>query len=217
MKLKFIALTITALLFSVRVFSAPYATTYTSIIDGVHPDTEQGESFRLTLVMDNGGATAASQSWGGSDLQCLIFEFNDARDVVLAVDLVAQPPISVGVATPDSAGTLTRIFTAVYGQGLTTGYTDAGFTNPPGSVFYYANGGNAIFFDDAGAVEDIAGGIQMDAVLWDAPLPYAGDCVARVSAPSAPATSVPALPLGALWVLGGLAGLLGMRQLRKTA
>ena len=81
------ALAITALLFSVRVFSAPYATSYTSIQDQfLEPlvnGVVEGESFRVTLVMDNGGATAASQSWGGGDLQCVFFEFNDARSKLL--------------------------------------------------------------------------------------------------------------------------------------
>ena len=78
------ALAITALLFSVRVFSAPYSISHTGTVANprglVHPDVNQGESFSVTMVMDNGGATAASQNWGGGDLQCLIFEFNDARD-----------------------------------------------------------------------------------------------------------------------------------------
>lgn len=219
MKLKLIALTITALLFSVRVFSAPYATTYTGNISSAHPDTVEGESFRLTLVMDNGGATAVSQNWGGGDLQCLIFEFNEALDVVFAVDLDAQPPSFVaGGVTTDAGGALIGIFSAVQdNSSFTGGYTATGFTDPNGSVQYFANNANGIFYDDAGFVDDAAGGIQMNVANWSAPSPYAGDCVARASASDAPATAVPALPMGGLVILAGLAGLFGVRKLRKAA
>ena len=225
MKLKVIALTITALLFSVRVFSAPYATTYTGIQtdsggDPLPNGVVDGESFRVTLVLDNGGATAASQSWNGDDFQCLIFEFNDARNLVWAIDTAAYSPNTLGdQAVTDGAGALTDFFSTINGAGALGEYTDAGFPTPLGNVDYYLNGSNNFFLDiDSGEqVGDDTGGIQMIAANWSAPSPYAGDCVARASASDAPATAVPALPMGGLVILAGLAGLFGARKLRKAA
>lgn len=44
--------------------AAPYATTYTGTIanSGIPAEVPDGAVFTLTLVFDNGGTTAASQS-----------------------------------------------------------------------------------------------------------------------------------------------------------
>ena len=174
-KLEFIALTITALLFSVRVFSEPYSISHTGTIGPrtTHVDVNLGESFSVTMVMDNGGATAASQSWGGGDLQCLIFEFNDARDVILTVDLDAQPPSTVsGSVTTDAGGALIGIFSRVVDNtDFTTGYTASGFRGPNGEVEYFANDNNSFFYDFAGEVAATTKGLPMNTGDWSAPSP----------------------------------------------
>ena len=197
-------LPITALLFSVRVFSAPYATTYTSIqvpdYDEPLPDyVAEGESFKVTLVMDNGGASATSQSWRGDDLQCLIFEFNDARDVIWAIDLVAYPPVfAANSADTDDAGAFTRFFGSIYGGGSSGEYTEVGFSNPPGEVEYYLIDANNVFIvadsngDPDGEVGDAAFGVQMKPANWSAPSPFKGDCVAAAS---------PTISPGVLWFI----------------
>ena len=41
-----------------------------------------GETYKVTVVMDNGGDSSLSQTWGASDLVSVKWEFNDSRNVV---------------------------------------------------------------------------------------------------------------------------------------
>lgn len=53
------------------------------------PEVIPGETYRLHLIMDNGGTSVASQTWDPDNgyFKCIAFEFNDARDAVLVQDL----------------------------------------------------------------------------------------------------------------------------------
>ena len=209
-------------IFSNTALGSPYSTTYASTIQNQnidpHPDFALGESYSVTLVMDNGGASAASQQWTPAHLQCVIFEFNDARNVVFAQDLVADGNFTaVGNAVTDSSGVLANFFSIVFGgvsAGDATNDTSLGFTDLRDPVSWYLDGGNDVWYDDdeGRSAGDIDGGVQMNPGKWSAPTAFSGTCDAT---PAATATPVPALPLFGLLTLGGLLGLFGLRKLNK--
>jgi hypothetical protein len=90
-----------------------------------------GESYQVTLVMDNGGTSAASQTWELDDLVSIRFDFNDARDVYFEVD-----PSEIGdwyegednSAETNEDGTLTSFFKDISGYTETFETDLAGFT-----------------------------------------------------------------------------------------
>ena len=91
----------------------------------------RGESYQLTIVMDNGGTSAASQTWELDDLVSIRFDFNDARDVYFEVD-----PSEIGdwyegednSAETNEDGTLTSFFKDISGYTETFETDLAGFT-----------------------------------------------------------------------------------------
>ena len=113
------------------------------------PNIVEGESYAVTLVMNNGNASAASQAWSADDVECLIFRFNDARDVVYAEDISSTNPYVSGSVVTNETGTLTAFFDQIVndrdaGTPLEN-YSTRGFSEPPLAVNWYLIGQNNIF------------------------------------------------------------------------
>ena len=203
-------LPITALSASL-VFAAPYSTTYSgnysrfspyySSTPGSLPDTG---TFTLTLVMDNGGSSPASQVWSTTNLICSIWSFN-GNEAVFASNLILDPPqFAAGTASTDASGTMTGIFTEL-GDREASAYTSDGFDSPLiERIAYFAFkdfGSRGIFFDGGDSSTDYVGaieatptsvGILSDLVNWSSATPYSGDCVAAAS---------PTISPGVLWFI----------------
>ena len=208
--------------------AAPYSTTYSgtygsgSLLEsnpGSLPDTG---TFTVTLVIDNGAASPASQIWNTTDLDCIIWSFNGG-EAVFANDLSTDPPqTATGTMSTDANGTITSIFDEVSDRAASA-YTSEGFASPLiDSVFYFANDSNGIFYDGADTSTSPATeieatdyqGVEMNPARWSSATPYSGDCVARAQMQSESATPVPTLQLLPLGLLAGLLGMLGVRRLK---
>ena len=178
----------------------PFAITYTGTASGSGiPGINSGETYDVTLVFDNGSATAVSQVWGGADLQCAIWRFNTARNFVFTNDLVNDPPSTGGSATTDGTGALTANFTSVNNTPADpTYYTVAGGALTP-DVLWFANGFNAVFVDNSGNVLDASGGVQMAPGNWTNPVPFSGNCAGLVLGAAPP--TIPTLSDFALWLM----------------
>ncbi len=197
--------------------AAPFASQYTGTIStSTHPDIVAGESYAVTVVMDNGGASTVNQTWTGADLVCVTFAFNDARNVVFAADVVATPPTSIaGSATTDGAGALSSWFTTIRQfTDQSPNFAASGFSSgPTPAVTWFLNSFNAVWYDTvfARAVNDAAGGVQMAAGNWSTPVAAAPGCVAAPPPPPPAPTGVPVMgPLG-LVIMSLLLGGLGYR------
>ncbi len=185
----------------------PFAVTYTGTLGASSiPTIKPGETYEVTFVVDNGSGTASSQTWTGSDLTCVVWRFNDARDVIYAQDLTASAPNVNDTAQTDASGLLTGMFSLV-----TSVFPGAGVAQSdsagllPGYAWFAASGGR-IFYDSGTArdVEDVSGGVQMAPANWSAPQPFSGGCLDQVNmAPQTPAP-VPTMGEWALILLGGL-------------
>ncbi len=203
--------------------AAPFSVSYVGTIDNrmdAFTNIVDGETYSVTLVMDNGGSSSQSQTWVASDLVSVKWEFNDSRNVVFEQNI--DPSYTdnysiIGAATTDANGALTGFFTDVSNGG--TVFQAVGMPDLVSPAEWYINGQNGVFFSDgfggggnfSPSVFDADGGVQMDIASWSNP-------VAVASAPSATApsaTPVPALPLFGLLTLGGLLGLFGLRKLKQ--
>lgn len=192
--------------------AAPYATTYTGTMSAstTAPYAIIGQTYEVTFVFDNGGATASSQTWDDNHLQCAIWKFNNARNVVFRQNL--SSPGATGSITTNAAGVLQSNFSDVsYGSGT---YTIIG-TSLSGVIPWYANEANSVFGMTT-RVYDAAGGVQMDPASWSNPAPFSGDCDGvYLGAPPAPA-AVPTMSEWAMILLGTmLAGFASLTIMRR--
>lgn len=198
----------------------PFAISYTgTMLSSAVPEITAGQTYDVTLVFDNGGSTAASQTWTTGDLQCVIYRFNTARNVVFTQDLVANAPTaSTGSASTNAAGLLLTNFDQVIDYPTSSGLSYTGTIRPSATYQWFANGFNGVFSDlDEGDVNDQAGGVLMAAANWTSPTPFSGDCAGRQIGAVVPPAPVPtmsewALILMGLLLAGAAALLIGRRQ-----
>ena len=199
----------------------PYAVTYNGTLGtSTFPEITGGQSYSITLVLDNGGATTASQTWSAQHLTCVIWRMNDAGNVALA----QQGPIAdvIGTITTSGSGALTGFFTHVQSDPATS-FTTSGFTAPLtyvgwiidgtdtpvfGSQLYYfgeASGGGAVSTNPSHWVID--------------PQPFTGPCVPLTAVSPTPVpTPVPTLGHAALALLSAsVAGLGFWRRRRRVS
>lgn len=171
--------------------ASPFSVSYVGTIDnGNSPFTNivDGETYSVTLVMDNGGSSSQSQTWVASDLVSVKWEFNDSRNVVFEqnIDTSYSQYQVMGNATTDANGALTVFFGAVNSGGAV--FDAVGLPDLVSPAEWYMNGFNAVFFSDGadglGAyspyVSDAAGGVQMNIANWSNP----------ASAPATPSAPV---------------------------
>jgi hypothetical protein len=202
--------------------AAPYSIRYTgtmstSFIPGISPS----QGFDVTFVFDNGGSTAASQTWNSSHLKCTIWRFNTARNLVYTQNLVGDPPsIATGTATTNSIGVLTGNFTEIRDIPVTS---SSSVTVSGGSlafnIAWFANNVPDIFADNGPgyrAAANTANGIQMAASNWTNPVPFNGDCAGTYLG-TPPVYEVPTLSQWAMILLAMLMGGAGWLALRRRA
>lgn len=218
-----------ALLAGTSAMAAPYAITYTGVIahSQLPADAPDGAAFTLTLVLDNGGASAARQRWDIGQLSCGFWRWrvDDARSVAVALDMGGGLAQGAGSASTDAAGALTAVFSAVH-TGGPLAWADYGVSGLPGgsAIGWYADGNPPVFgvmagggggsFDDGSGP---AGGVQMAAGRWSAPLPFSGACDASALPPTPPIPPAPAaVPTLSPWGALLLAALLGLAAAHRT-
>lgn len=147
-----------------------------------------GETYKVTLVMDNGGNSSQSQTWVASDLVSVKWEFNESRNVVFEQNI--DPSYTdnyaiIDTATTDANGALTGFFTDISNGGAV--FQAVGLPDLVSPAAWFLNGTNDVFYGDADVtngsyrpwVADAAGGAQMNIASWSSP-------VAVASAPATP-------------------------------
>jgi len=200
--------------------AAPFSIRYTGTIStSTHPNAIAGQTYDVTLVFDNGGATALGQTWNPADLRCIIFRFNNARNFVFTNDLLNDPPnFIIGSAATNGAGVLTANFANVSdSDGINPAhYTVSGGTLAP-AIDYYANDVNDVFYDTSisRAIADAAGGVQMAPGNWTNPAPFTGNCAGLALGP--PPAAVPTMSDFAMWLMSFSLMVAGFFYVRRWA
>lgn len=200
--------------------AAPFSVSYVGTIqdpaegpDDAFLNVADGETYKVTLVMDNGGSSSQSQTWVASDLVSIKWEFNDSRNVVFEQDIdTSYSEYEVaGNATTDANGALTAFFSEVTSGG--TVFDAVGLPDLASPAEWYMNEANAVFFSDAEggtyspSAEDAADGVQMGIANWSNPVAVAS---------ASPSVPVPTLPTILLLVLSGLLALFGFYRVRAS-
>lgn len=189
--------------------SAPFWTEYALPLQEIQPGP-----YSVRLVFDNGGTTAASQTWNGSHLTCVIWTFNSGA-VRFAQNLTTNPPTSaLGSVNTNASGTLTSVFSEVTQAPFASpGYQVSGITLTD-PVAWYANSEADVFYADRWryAVGDSAGvvGINMIPANWSNPTPFNQAC----SADPPPTAPIPTLAEWAMLLLASLMAMYGYTRLR---
>ncbi|MFT3777164.1 MAG: IPTL-CTERM sorting domain-containing protein [Ottowia sp.] len=200
--------------------AAPFATTYAGQVAESGFGTVSGEQdFRITLVFDNGNATAGNQTWEASNLRCILWRFNNSQNVVYAQNLVAAPPTDFGgAAHTDASGALDGFFSSLIAHDVTSAqYTASGFVPALNVVHWHINNQDSIFSSQAGAdflnIEAVGDGVSTAPERWSNPAPYAGNCAAATT--TTPPAAVPTLGHAGLALLAAALGALGWRGRRR--
>jgi hypothetical protein len=215
------------LLASAGAMAAPYAITYHGTIanSGMPANAPDGAAFTLTLVLDNGASTAASQSWNIGQITCGFWRWSASPNVAVALDMTGGIALGAGSAVTNAAGALTAMFTDVNTGGplAFADYDTSGLPAGASSIGWYADSSAQPFgitapwggsFDDGSGTP--AGGVQMATSRWSAPQPFTGACDASAVPPTPPTPlALAAVPTLSPWGLLLLSALLGLAALRR--
>ena len=220
--IRLLAVTFLFMLISGGAVAAPFSVSYVGTMENpttagqFFPNIVNGETYKVTLVMDNGGSSVQSQTWVASDLVSVKWEFNDSRNVVFEqnIDTSDNNYYVEGNATTDANGALTAIFSDVNAGGSV--FDAVGLPDFASPAEWFLNERNHVFASDGPwpnrpRVQDAAGGVQMNIASWSNPV-----AVASEPAQAAPSVPVPTLPSFLLVALGGLLALFGIVGVRAS-
>jgi hypothetical protein len=221
LKLKHIALATVLAASAATAMAAPFAITHDGASIGFAdlPGVNAGESYQLTLIFDNGGASTSSQTWGGQHLTCVIWRFNNARNAtyVQPIDPGSAYFTWQGSARTNASGQLTVNFDMVREDAANT-FTATGLPGLAAPVAWIADSTTDPIFHnvtDNTSVSASAAGVTMNAGYWSPPARVAGAC--DDTAYAAPPAPVPALGHAALALLGACIGALALWRKRRGA
>lgn len=207
----------------VAAHAAPFATTHTGTITAsTLPGAVDGEPFRFTVIFDNGGTTAAGQTWSRGDLTCVIVRVGNAG-AEFRQDLRAHVPDTLNTFATMPDGSIDRIFSGVRNTAVQAGeYTANGLAleDPVGWGYWVTGGSNPPFtvLQDRNGQRGFASNLIHVYAAWSPPVAVTGACDdTPPPPPPGNVQSVPALGLPALVLLGlGAAGL-GAHRLRRKS
>ena len=203
--------------------AAPYAITYTGVVsNSTIPGVVDGDNYRVTFVMDNGGSTALGQTWIPTELQCTIWRLNSAGTAIFRHNLRAVPlQVLNGSIATDATGALTQMMTALSITSMQSSqYDTSGIALAP-RVSWRANGNNWVLSDrnngsgGTRSFSDAAGGVQMATGQWSAPRAVMGPCDDTPVNPGPQASPVPAAGAPALVLMGLTVAGVGVLRLRR--
>lgn len=178
--------------------AVPFSFEYNSTISGTDiPGLIVTDAVKITVTLDNGNATALSQTWTGSDAVSVTFDFANGLHVT-----TFSAPFDGGMAytggnfVTNAAGTLTDVMDSWFDFNAVADFTTTGAATDFG---WYLNGFNGVYFENTfGTSVDLTNVSDM----WEA---------ANWSLVGATTTAVPAP--GALALFG--IGLVGLGALRR--
>lgn len=165
--------------------AAPFAVTLTGTINAsTFAEVRNGERFAVTLVYDNGGNTAISQTWQTGDLRCAVWRMNnDAGVVYTQTSFNGMVPAN---PRTDAGGALITLPTIVAHSSQNNSYTVSGMALPDAPSWHATAGdGGNIYFRDADDARGFYSGFRLPAV-WIPPVAVASPCAAPPLPPGVP-------------------------------
>jgi hypothetical protein len=199
--------------------AAPYATMHSGMVDSTSvPGVNDGEAYTVTIIFDNGGTSAASQTWEAAHLVCAIWRFSNGS-AQFTQSLAGASLSYMGHARSNPAGALGVMFDSIEEDDAST-YTATGFTTPlTQPVEWRINNNNPIFADTngTGGTVTAVGGVPTNAQYWTAPVRVTAACNDAPYTGVPTATPVPTLGHAGLALLSGVLGAAGWLNRRRKA
>lgn len=172
--------------------AAPYAVTYTGTISASSfPEINAGEPFTVTLVVDNGGSSAAGQSWRVTDVACVQYVMNTAQNALFVQNVAGMKWAIAGDGTmnTDGVGVLTSMYSYLFSPNGPMVYSVTGLVPSPTYGWSLA-GSNDVFGREGAGMSDASGGVQMSIASWTNPVPFTGTCPSPPSLTEAQETCI---------------------------
>lgn len=108
-----------------------------------------GQPVKITVTLDNGGASLNSQTWTAANLTSVSFNFNNgALLTTFSSPWGAGLTVSAGNFVTDANGALTSVMSNWNDQSVSSDYSSNGAVTPAN---WFLNGGNGIYYDDVNA------------------------------------------------------------------
>jgi hypothetical protein len=96
--------------FAAGVVAAPYSVIYTDTASNSAFGIVSGQQATIKLVLDNGTSSVASQTWSAANVQCIIFTFNNAQNLYVAINYSGGPfATTTGNFTTNGSGVLQTV------------------------------------------------------------------------------------------------------------
>ena len=198
--------------------AAPFSVTYTDTVSAVTPPPGiiDGQKVTVEFVLDNGGSSAANQTWSAADLKFACFTFNDAQDQYVAIDysasaLVAGPSVvTSGNFTTNGAGQLQA--GAIDWEDYRAPVPVPHVTNIAGVTAvldWFIDAFNHVIAFNTGQLGFTNVTNDGQATNWSNPVASSGACGASAPLPPPPSVSQP-IPTLSEWGLVMLSGLLAL-------
>lgn len=209
--------------------AAPFAITYSggSASNSSHPDVPNGTPFSVTFIVDNGGTTAAGQTWTLADLTCTLWHIGSGAQRTTFThplnDPAQQLSYGSGAVITNAGGTGLTFMLDAGSYAIPLGqYSVSGPADLAAPVSWNVDGNTTALADAQGSFDGAGGGVPTDPALWSAPIRVTGPCDdTPFNAPPPPppgpgnVASVPALGAPALALLCTGAAGLGAWRLRR--
>ncbi|MFT5711556.1 MAG: hypothetical protein ACI8QT_002264 [Halioglobus sp.] len=185
----------------------PFTVTYSDTIDAssTTPPFNVGEALTISIVLDNGGTTTASQTWTSADAVSITYSINDAPNTITTVFSAAALNSNAGDFVTDAGGVLTTVPSSWTAFISSTTSPSVISTNDPDTPIkgFYINGFNWVYQNDANAAA-YASNVSNNIIpaFWTNP-----------AEPTV--TAVPTMSIWGIGILSGMIGLLGMYNRRR--
>jgi hypothetical protein len=192
--------------FSSFTAAAPYTVSYADTVESDAGPYISGGLFTISIVLDNGGATAASQTWTSAHIVSITFNVNDSPNTITTVLSPVLLTSDVGSFVTNASGALT----AVPSQWIDkTSISTILSSNDPGGLLEFdfsIRGGNDVYSNRTSGFSAAMTNVKnnVTASFWTNP-----------AVAVAPATPVPTMSIWGIGLLSGMIGLLGMYHRRR--
>ena len=184
-----VALSVCAFSSHAALYSFEYNdTVLTSNITGI----SVGNAAKITVNLDNGGASLLNQTWTSADLHSVVFDFNNGGLLTtFTAPFGGSLSDTAGNFVTDAGGNLSAVLSEWTDSNAGTDFS----TNGDTPTEWFLNGGNGIYYNNFDGIDLTNVANMLTATSWQ----------------NASAVPVPA----AVWLMGsGLIGLVGLRKKR---
>jgi hypothetical protein len=204
--------------------AGPFSVTWTDTLASSDLPYIVGEPVSITYMLDNGGSSAASQTWTATDVASVTFVFNNAPNTITTI---FDPNSGSGLAgtsgsfITDGTGTLTSAPSDWNGSDGASPIVSSNDPQGTSNVRWWVNGNNEVYVNESVPLDEVSASAanvltNTDPAAWSDPVAVAAPPPAP---PPPPASATPVPTISAYGLVLTILGLLIVagRRLRASA